>query len=648
MHIGIILIFQHHRLQIRNIADKLEKQGDALTFYVPSGTGQEMQEALGKDVKEALPALPHAFAEMTIEEKADYLKQNKQEICSLINNSKEEAFIVLSNYFVLEYGLKDGLEGAEKPTLLFFDGYGFEELFSIHKKEKIFVKNRNLKAMMATLSFYNPPSVQQERIVLPVLKDRPAKKEKTDEITIGLFGHVRKYKQPYIYSFIQMFHAFQFPDNVKLRVVLDAIEGENKFFLRHLILGLGDGPNIYIAERRLSPDELDKEISSCDILAVPYSNDLQISNFGASSMALAAVEHKKPLILLDQNGCEIVSIYRNGCIIGTSKAFRDNKKEIEGLIKLVQEKPECMARRCQEAWDGFNQPFPVKELLMKNPERLEIPCLEIKITDSCNLKCRCCSSFSNLEFHKPYMAKAEDIRKDLAELRQIADIPLAVISGGEPTQNPELKEILKACREVLPGSEIVLETNGVRLATAGKEWADFLFQQKIEMKVSYYTMTEQLRPIIRAKYQKDFLNAFRYLNRASYSFLKTICKDRKATPPEKKHCPWQKVIILRNHKLYDCYMELVPEILKGAVIPEVIRKKLPCGDYSKDIADIRTMLDGEEQPNTPCAFCSDYPEHIPWQFQRGMNIDDFLGKEGQDRSHMEQFQATEKFLTDRQ
>ena len=86
------------------------------------------------------------------------------------------------------------------------------------------------------------------------------------------------------------------------------------------------------------------------------------------------------------------------------------------------------------------------------------PVVEFYITNVCNLSCRGCNRFNDLNFkgHQRWTEHAEAYEAWSKRL----DIPRITIIGGEPTLNPDLELWASNLRRLWPDAVIMIQTNG--------------------------------------------------------------------------------------------------------------------------------------------------------------------------------------------
>jgi len=90
-----------------------------------------------------------------------------------------------------------------------------------------------------------------------------------------------------------------------------------------------------------------------------------------------------------------------------------------------------------------------------------LPFLETMLTQVCNLSCLGCTNYSDLKFsgYVPWEQGADDLAKWLEKLT----IPDFGLIGGEPLINPEVREWIRGCRDLMPNSQLRFTTNGLLL-----------------------------------------------------------------------------------------------------------------------------------------------------------------------------------------
>ncbi len=86
-------------------------------------------------------------------------------------------------------------------------------------------------------------------------------------------------------------------------------------------------------------------------------------------------------------------------------------------------------------------------------------CIQIEITNHCNMRCQNCSRFIG-HYSQPYFMKLKDVEIALQSLEGFKGI--VGVMGGEPTLHPFFKEICELYQEYIPKEKRGLWTNGAQ------------------------------------------------------------------------------------------------------------------------------------------------------------------------------------------
>lgn len=118
--------------------------------------------------------------------------------------------------------------------------------------------------------------------------------------------------------------------------------------------------------------------------------------------------------------------------------------------------------------------------------------LEMHLMNSCNLKCKGCSHFSNI-------ANDEDIEsissfeKNMERLSKVQPVIYKIrLLGGEPFLNPQIAEYSGIVRRFFPYTDIHIVTNGLLLNKIEINTLKKLADQKIVIDISVYPPTERI------------------------------------------------------------------------------------------------------------------------------------------------------------
>jgi uncharacterized radical SAM superfamily Fe-S cluster-containing enzyme len=149
-------------------------------------------------------------------------------------------------------------------------------------------------------------------------------------------------------------------------------------------------------------------------------------------------------------------------------------------------------------------PVPMGYEFGLGPAHLQHSCIFLlDITTQCNLSCPACFTSSSPE--SAHFLRASDVRKavDVALEREGGRLDVVMLSGGEPTIHPEIREILRDLAR-LPITRILLNTNGVRLA-AERDFLHFVrsLRDRVEIYLQYDGQSLETQKQLRGQDLRD-------------------------------------------------------------------------------------------------------------------------------------------------
>lgn len=264
--------------------------------------------------------------------------------------------------------------------------------------------------------------------------------------------------------------------------------------------------------------------------------------------------------------------------------------------------------------------------------------IDYHIIDRCNLNCASCNHFCPLVPSTDKGKSIEQITADLTLLSKVQkEFHMLNLLGGEPTLHPQLSQILRIARQILPNNRINLITNGTKYKEFAR-WKDALVENKIFVYITEYPYCEDYKErikIIENTLQPEVeyeVKDFPIDDGFCYEFLSN--RDDVATDEEMRMCerPYH-CCQLKNGKLYLCNFAAQFDYLKNYF-----------GDEIKIEMDGKEYLDlnGEITPQdyydflfcsrpTICHHCLDVhnnwglgPKH-EWSVSK-KNINEWMGK----------------------
>ena len=116
------------------------------------------------------------------------------------------------------------------------------------------------------------------------------------------------------------------------------------------------------------------------------------------------------------------------------------------------------------------------------------PGIDVHVADHCNLRCRGCVHFAPIA--EPRLLDLDAYERDLAALAAIPGIEDYIrelyLMGGEPLLHPELPEVIRMSRDLLPKAGITLSSNGLLLKRMDESFWKAMRECNIRLYLSPY------------------------------------------------------------------------------------------------------------------------------------------------------------------
>lgn len=253
--------------------------------------------------------------------------------------------------------------------------------------------------------------------------------------------------------------------------------------------------------------------------------------------------------------------------------------------------------------------------------------LETNIVDHCNLNCKGCAHFSNISPIK--FVFLDKYINDLKEISSKFYLYYFRILGGEPLMHPDILEIIKMSRIILPSTHIVIVTNGLLIPKLNEKILKSISDNDIKISLSLYKPTASILNVILdilKKYNIEYLINDNYYNKPEIinTFETRLTADNTNNGDlTSKICTGRFCRFLRDGKIAKCYYPLLIYILNDKYNMDL---KLSREDYI-DIYSIKDGWDAIDYLNKPipfCNYCSEELYRFDWQGYC-KNTDDISG-----------------------
>ena len=257
-----------------------------------------------------------------------------------------------------------------------------------------------------------------------------------------------------------------------------------------------------------------------------------------------------------------------------------------------------------------------------------LPFLETMLTQACNLSCKGCTNYSDLR-HSGYVTWA-DGKRDLESWLDRIDIPDFGLMGGEPLMNPQVRDWLSGCRELMPNSQLRFTTNG-ELLNKHLDILDLVHDiGNTVFKISVHRFDKELEDIIEYvfnKYKWEVVHEYgitRYLNRKNnvrfqvnrpQTFIKTYRHDYDDmlpydSKPEESFdiCIQQTCPLLYKGRIYKCSTSglLLDTLVKTGNADSMVwnqYKQYRGIGLEDSLEDINKFISTFGKPESICAMC---------------------------------------------
>lgn len=245
--------------------------------------------------------------------------------------------------------------------------------------------------------------------------------------------------------------------------------------------------------------------------------------------------------------------------------------------------------------------------------------IEYEVAGNCNLKCKGCTHYSNIETHQAF-GNFDNFRSDLKRLKQLFwGIKIIRLLGGEPLLNPELSEFFIAARSTFPDAKIQVVTNGLLIPKISDGILREMKHYQIEFDITQYLPTSRLRPLIETRLKESEVKY--YMSPLVDTFFDRNNYDGDSDIEESfSNCTSKGCHFLCNGKLAVCPR---PFTFKRVMDVYNIDKKV----LDEDVIDIYGDVTGEyingrmsQAPKT-CKYC--YPQnklkYFKWESDVNVN-----------------------------
>ena len=356
---------------------------------------------------------------------------------------------------------------------------------------------------------------------------------------------------------------------------------------------------------------------------------MRIAIWGTGWMAtniFDEAKNKYDIVYFVDNKWERQHLYFKKIYILSPDDLADKKDEIDGILLAVQNTHEQqrIALQLRKIWTKkiglFRNTIDYPQGDMNNigwfdvGEKIIIPYMECNIIDTCNLKCKGCTHFSNL-FKDNTVYDIEKFENDLKIISEHIEVARLRLLGGEPLLCDDLERYIDISRSCFPTTDLFIVTNGLLLSEKQTELFNCLRTNNVGVYISGY------KPVVKQKdriihlletegidyfFSHEIDNFVRFMD-FSGTNERVVSFDR---------CFHKGCVILREGKLYNCPTEAL--IYKYILHYGIDEFKYNPDTFGNDIrsndVDWKKIEENICKSVPMCEYCSDKGgEPFPWE-----------------------------------
>ena len=234
--------------------------------------------------------------------------------------------------------------------------------------------------------------------------------------------------------------------------------------------------------------------------------------------------------------------------------------------------------------------------------------LELPVVKHCNLNCRYCSHFANIE--DKYYMPIESFENDMNRLSELfSNVTEMRLLGGEPLLHSQIGEFVRIAKKYFPGTELKIATNGLLIPTIKAEVLKTIACFEADFDISLYPPTQKIEQAIRQRLY-DFGIRF-YISEPIDKFQRRLLAEPlSAAENAWSKCKTNHCFVLCEGKMSFCY---APQLAQMA--EKKFGYHFDIGDAIADIYNkkwtVESLLKFIQRPHACCAYCGE-PETLDW------------------------------------
>ena len=251
-------------------------------------------------------------------------------------------------------------------------------------------------------------------------------------------------------------------------------------------------------------------------------------------------------------------------------------------------------------------------LVFVNLNKPRLNYFEVHLTDNCNLNCKGCLHFCNIE-KGITLINYDNYLSDLLRMKELFwGVETIKLLGGEPLLNKDLWKFVEITRRVFPDSYLRILTNGLLLPKIDGKLTATMNKLYVDFDISMYKPTTLEEDQIISKLNEAGVKH----NYKSNKSIKYFYKQLMINPVNNRLRSYKNCLDAKNgHTLRDGTLSLCPLAPLIYKLNNKYGLNYPTNNTNNIYEDIDgwELLERLNKPIDLCCYCSPHPKFFKWE-----------------------------------
>lgn len=240
-----------------------------------------------------------------------------------------------------------------------------------------------------------------------------------------------------------------------------------------------------------------------------------------------------------------------------------------------------------------------------------IGALEYEVAESCNLNCKRCNHYSNINHHNNMPTLSQFVSDIEMISTVVCEIKRFKLLGGEPLLNHDIDKFFDEARRVFPDSYIAMVTNGLLIKKSEEKVWESCRRNNIVIEISVYPPFKEELKEVEEELRKRNCTVKVFRNGDQFgSFINLQGNSDKYWAM--MQCYAQVCHAVKNGKIYKCASNLNIDVLNEKFGINIPQTSLELISLKNDKTPGRTIREYLANTIDMCEYCTDFIYH-PWE-----------------------------------